>query len=76
MLHQANARIIKSVARKLGVSKDKFPININLYGNTSAASEPILLSEMMENGLIAKGDIIALSGFGGGLTTGTIILRY
>ncbi|MCT6823413.1 MAG: 3-oxoacyl-ACP synthase, partial [Apilactobacillus sp.] len=36
----------------------------------------ILLSEMMENGLIAKGDIIALSGFGGGLTTGTIILRY
>lgn len=76
VLHQANARIIKSVARKLGVSKDKFPININLYGNTSAASEPILLSEMMENGLIAKGDIIALSGFGGGLTTGTIILRY
>ncbi|GAA6112824.1 ketoacyl-ACP synthase III [Apilactobacillus apinorum] len=76
VLHQANARIIKSVARKLGENADKFPVNINLYGNTSAASEPILLSEMMENGLIAKGDIIALSGFGGGLTTGTIILRY
>lgn len=76
VLHQANARIIKSVARKVGVNADKFPININHYGNTAAASEPILLSEMVENGLITRGDIIALSGFGGGLTTGTIILRY
>lgn len=76
VLHQANARIIQRVAHKMGLSIDKFPININRYGNTAAASEPILLSEMVENGLISRGDIIALSGFGGGLTTGTIILKY
>jgi 3-oxoacyl-[acyl-carrier-protein] synthase III len=76
VLHQANARIIQRVAHKMGLSIDKFPINIDRYGNTAAASEPILLSEMAENGLISRGDIIALSGFGGGLTTGTIILKY
>ncbi|TPR14781.1 beta-ketoacyl-ACP synthase III [Apilactobacillus timberlakei] len=76
ILHQANARIVRNVARKMKVDDQKFPINIDRYGNTAAASEPILLSEMMENGLIAKGDIIVLSGFGGGLTTGTMILRY
>jgi 3-oxoacyl-[acyl-carrier-protein] synthase III len=76
VLHQANARIIQRVAHKMGLSIDKFPINIDRYGNTAAASEPILLSEMAENGLISRGDVIALSGFGGGLTTGTIILKY
>jgi 3-oxoacyl-[acyl-carrier-protein] synthase III len=76
VLHQANARIIQRVAHKMGLSIEKFPINIDRYGNTAAASEPILLSEMAENGLISRGDIIALSGFGGGLTTGTIILKY
>lgn len=76
VLHQANARIIKSVSRKLGISIDRFPININHYGNTAAASEPILLEELTQHGTITRGNIVALSGFGGGLTTGTVILKY
>ncbi|MCK8624491.1 beta-ketoacyl-ACP synthase III [Apilactobacillus xinyiensis] len=76
VLHQANARIIKSVSRKLGISIERFPININQYGNTAAASEPILLEELTQHGTIARGNIVALSGFGGGLTTGTVILKY
>lgn len=76
LLHQANARIIKQVAKRLNQPLEKFPINIAEYGNTSAASEPILLDECIEKGMIKRGDILALSGFGGGLTTGTIILRY
>lgn len=76
LLHQANARIIKQVAKRLKQPLEKFPINIAEYGNTSAASEPILLDECVEKGMIKRGDILALSGFGGGLTTGTIILRY
>lgn len=76
ILHQANARIIKSVAKRLHVPLEKFPININEYGNTSAASEPILLSECIDQGIVKRGDIIALSGFGGGLTVGTMIIKY
>ncbi|GLB46471.1 3-oxoacyl-[acyl-carrier-protein] synthase 3 [Philodulcilactobacillus myokoensis] len=76
VLHQANSRIIQIVARKLKLSLDQFPININHYGNTAAASEPILLDELVKKGKIRKGDIIALSGFGGGLTAGTIILEF
>lgn len=76
ILHQANARIIRSVAKRLHVSQEKFPININEYGNTSAASELILLSECVDQGIVKRGDIIALSGFGGGLTVGTMIIKY
>lgn len=76
ILHQANARIIRQVARRLHQPITKFPININEYGNTSAASEPILLAECVAKGVIHRGDLIALSGFGGGLTTGTIIIKY
>ncbi|MDN6435619.1 3-oxoacyl-[acyl-carrier-protein] synthase III C-terminal domain-containing protein, partial [Lentilactobacillus parabuchneri] len=54
----------------------KFPVNINEYGNTSAASEPILLAELVAKKIIKRGDVIALSGFGGGLTVGTIIIKY
>lgn len=76
LLHQANARIIKQVAKRLDQPLAKFPINIAEYGNTSAASEPILLAECVKKGIIKPGEIIALSGFGGGLTTGTIIIKY
>ena len=76
LLHQANARIIKQVARRLDQPLDKFPINIDEYGNTSAASEAILLAECAAKGLIHRGDTLALSGFGGGLTTATMIIRY
>ena len=76
LLHQANARIIRQVARRLNQPLAKFPINIDEYGNTSAASEPILLAECVKKGVINHGEIVALAGFGGGLTTGTIIIKY
>ncbi|MEE5987538.1 ketoacyl-ACP synthase III [Ligilactobacillus equi] len=76
VLHQANARIIKSVAKKMQLPIEKFPINIDRYGNTSAASEPILFDELVQAGKIKPGSLVALSGFGGGLTVGTQIIRY
>lgn len=76
ILHQANSRIIKQVAKRLGQDEQKFPINIDEYGNTSAASEAILLAECVEKGIINKGDLLVLSGFGGGLTTATVIFKY
>lgn len=76
VLHQANARIIYQVAKRLNQPLAKFPININEYGNTSAASEPILLAECIEKGIIHRSETVALTGFGGGLTTGTIVIKY
>lgn len=76
LLHQANIRILDKMARKIGVDRDKLPANMTKYGNTSAASIPILLSECVEEGLIRLdgSQNILLSGFGGGLTWGTLIL--
>lgn len=76
LLHQANQRIIVQIAKKLKQPLSKFAVNINEYGNTAAASEAILLAEMLKKEKIKKGDIIALSGFGGGLTTATLIIKY
>lgn len=76
ILHQANARIIDQVARKLKQPLNKFAVDIDEYGNTAAASEAILLAEMIQKGQIKPGEIIALSGFGGGLTTATLIFKY
>lgn len=76
LLHQANDRILNKIAKKLGVSRDKIPANMMEYGNTSAASIPILLSECVEQGLVKLdgSQKILLSGFGGGLTWGTLIV--
>ena len=76
LLHQANIRILDKMAKKLGVSREKLPANMMEYGNTSAASIPILLSECVQQDLIKlNGDqTILLSGFGGGLTWGTLIV--
>lgn len=76
LLHQANARIIRQIAKELNQPLTKFPINIDKYGNTAAASEPILLAECVNAGVVKRGEIIALSGFGGGLSVSTIILKY
>lgn len=76
LLHQANARIIQSVAKKMKLPLEKFPTNIAKYGNTSAASIPLLLAELSEQGKLWRGQIIAFSGFGGGLTLGTVIIKY
>lgn len=76
LLHQANIRILDKMARKIGVNRDKLPANMMKYGNTSAASIPILLSECVEEGFIHLdgSQKILLSGFGGGLTWGTLIV--
>ena len=76
LLHQAHERIIAQVARKLKQPLSKFAIDIDEYGNTAAASEAILLAEMIQKKQIKPGEIIALSGFGGGLTTATLIIKY
>lgn len=76
VLHQANSRILFGVAKKLREKEEKFPMNIQKYGNTSAASIPILLDEMNREGKLEKGDILVLAGFGAGLTWGSTLLQW
>lgn len=73
--HQANKRIIANVARKLKVEESKFYINLDKYGNTSAASIPVALSEAVENNIVKSGDKVLLVGFGAGLTWGATIIE-
>ena len=74
ILHQANSRIMDSVAKKLGVPSDKFFKNLNQYGNTSSASIPMALYDAAQQ--LNSGDAIVLSGFGGGLTWGSMLLTW
>lgn len=76
VLHQANIRILQSVAKRLKINQDKFPVSLDHCGNISAASVPILLDEMNRQGLLERGDKIVLSGFGGGLTWGSAVLEW
>ena len=77
LLHQANIRILDKMAKKIGADREKFPANMMKYGNTSAASIPILLAECVENGTIELNGshTVLLSGFGGGLTWGSLIVK-
>ncbi len=74
--HQANKRIIESVSKKIKQPMEKFFINLDEYGNTSSASIPIALSEMMEKGLIKPGMKMICVGFGAGLTWGGAYLEW
>ena len=76
LMHQANLRIIDAAAGNLGISREKVPTNLERYGNTSAASIPILLDEAVRNGNIESGDRIMLTGFGAGLAWGTVMLEW
>ncbi|KRN33258.1 beta-ketoacyl-ACP synthase III [Weissella halotolerans] len=75
LLHQANARIIQSIAKHLKQPLEKFPINVGDYGNTSAASIGILYSELAKQDVLHPGQTIVLAGFGGGLTAGALVVR-
>ena len=75
-MHQANVRIIESVGKRLKADKDKFPVNLNEYGNTSSASIPILLDELNRNGSLKQGEKLVLAGFGAGLSWGSILLVW
>lgn len=74
--HQANLRIIQSAARRLGLPMDQVVVNVDKYGNTSAASIPIALDEGVKSGKIKNGDIIVIVGFGGGLTWGSGVIKW
>ena len=76
ILHQANRRIVEAVSRYLNVPLEKFPMNMQEYGNTSSASIPILLDEMNRNQRLKKGKKIVLAGFGAGLTWGASVLEW
>ena len=76
VLHQANKRIVESVAKRIGEPAYKFPMNMQEYGNTSSASIPILLWEMQKQNMLHPGDRLVLAGFGGGLTWGAVIITW
>lgn len=75
-LHQANLRIIETARKKLGLPEEKFPVNIQKYGNTSAASIPLLLDEWNRAGKLKKGQRLVFCAFGAGLTTGTAAIDW
>ncbi|MBD5452924.1 MAG: ketoacyl-ACP synthase III [Lachnospiraceae bacterium] len=75
-LHQANIRIIQSVAKRLKAPEEKFPTSLDHCGNISAASVPILLDEMNQKGMLKPGMKIVLSGFGAGLTWGSAVIEW
>lgn len=74
--HQMNARIIESAAKRLNLPDEKVFVNINEYGNTSAASVPIAFDECVRKGKIKRGDIIILVSFGAGLTWGANVIEF
>jgi len=76
LLHQANIRIMETVAKRLGMPMEKVITNLSEYGNTSAASIPLALDEAVRSGQVKKGDVIACAGFGAGLSWGSAILRW
>ena len=76
VLHQANFRILEAASRRLKVPMDRIPVNIDRYGNTSAASVPILLDELKRDGKLERGDKLVLAGFGSGMTWGATLLEW
>lgn len=76
LLHQANQRILDAARARMNVDEEKVPSIISRYGNTSAASIPILLDELHRAGRIHRGDLLVFCAFGGGLTTGAVAIRW
>ncbi|ACK42222.1 MULTISPECIES: beta-ketoacyl-ACP synthase III [Dictyoglomus] len=74
--HQANIRIIEAGAERLGIPLDKVAINLQKYGNTSTASIPLALEELIKEKKLKDGDIVALVGFGAGLSWGSAVMRW
>ena len=74
--HQANLRIIEATAKRIGIPVEKAVVNIDRYGNTSAASIPMALDECVREGRITEGAIVLMVAFGGGLTWGSTLVRW
>ena len=76
LIHQANLRIINNIKQYVKQPDEKFPLNIDRYGNTSSASVPILLDEVNKEGRLKRGDLIVMSAFGAGFVSGACILEW
>ncbi len=76
LLHQANMRIIDAIKQNLDLPDERFHHNIERRGNTSSASIPVLLDEIVREGKVKRGDLLLFNGFGAGFVTGTAIVRY
>ena len=74
--HQANVRMIDFIAKKFGYAKERFLLNLDRCGNTSAASVPLVMAENLNNGTIKPGDLVLIMGFGGGLSWGGFLIRF
>ena len=74
--HQANQRIIKATAERVGLTPDKVIINIDRYGNTTAATIPLAMQTAMDDGRLRKGDLVLLASVGAGFTVGATLLRW
>ncbi len=74
--HQANRRILDAVVKKLGVEESMLATNVDFFGNTSAASIPMALSDAMDAGRIQPGDIVVFTAFGAGLSRGAVVMRW
>jgi 3-oxoacyl-[acyl-carrier-protein] synthase-3 len=74
--HQANRRIIEAAANRLGLGEDKVIINLEMYGNTTAATIPLALTDARAQGRLKKGDLVLLASVGAGFTVGSVLLRW
>lgn len=74
--HQANIRILNNLVERIGIAMEKVYINVNKYGNTSAASIPIALDEANRLGLLQRGDLLLFCSFGGGFTWGSLLMHW
>ncbi len=74
--HQANRRIIQAATEKLGVPPDKVIINIERFGNTTAATIPLALNDAVSSGRLKKGDLVLLASVGAGFTVGAVLVRW
>jgi 3-oxoacyl-[acyl-carrier-protein] synthase-3 len=74
--HQANARIIRGTAERLGLRDDQFILNLNKYGNTTAATIPLAMQDALNDGKLNEGDLVLLASVGAGFTVGTALLRW
>ena len=74
--HQANKRILDALAKRVGISEDKVFVNVHKYGNTSAGTIPVALTEALEEGRVKPGDYVLSATFGAGLTWGAGLIRW
>jgi 3-oxoacyl-[acyl-carrier-protein] synthase-3 len=74
--HQANVRIIEATAKHAGIPMDKVMVNLDRYGNTSAASIPLALDQAIREGRVGSGDLLLFVAFGAGFTWGSAVIRW